>query len=191
MHMLWTRRRLLAASSLMFFSALLPGAARDAKLPPITVQKVYLLSMGSGLDQYLAGRLTEEGVVTVVTDPKMADAVLTDRLGEAFERRYQELFVPPPPPPPPAQEDESDDSPRSRTELRQKTPEELREMSAAPPRNSTFGRSKGTVFLVGIPGKQVLWSMYALPHSTSPSDLNRLADKIADRLRDRLKPAKP
>src|SRR5262249_55476008 len=63
------------------------------------VQSVYLMPMGYGLDQYLANRLTAESVFQVVTDPKRADAVLTDNIGVGFERRLDDLFprdVPPP-----------------------------------------------------------------------------------------------
>ena len=65
------------------------------------VQTVYLMPMGYGLDQYLANRLTAEGVFEVVTDPKRADAVLTDQLGVGFERRFDELYPREKPPPPP------------------------------------------------------------------------------------------
>jgi len=41
--------------------------------------------MRGGLDQYLANRLTNGGVFRVVTDPKLADAVLTDHMGTEFE----------------------------------------------------------------------------------------------------------
>src|SRR5271154_5677990 len=68
------------------------------------VHTVYLLSMSSSMDQYLANRLTTEGVFQVVTDPNLADAVLTDRLGMAFEERLKQLYPPPAPPPPPAAE---------------------------------------------------------------------------------------
>ena len=51
-----------------------------------SVKTVYLLPMANGLDQYLASRLTSESVFQVVTDPKKADAVLTDHVGEGFEQ---------------------------------------------------------------------------------------------------------
>ena len=38
--------------------------------------------MSHGLDQYLANRLTNEHVFQVVTDPKLADAVFSDRVGD-------------------------------------------------------------------------------------------------------------
>src|SRR5688500_13830221 len=62
------------------------------------VREVYLLPMSGGLDQYLANRLTREGRFEVVTDPKNADAVFTDRLGPAFEDKLKELYPRPPKP---------------------------------------------------------------------------------------------
>jgi hypothetical protein len=56
------------------------------------VHTVYLLSMTNGMDQYLANRLTGSGVFQVVTDPKKADAIFTDHLGEAFESQEAEWF---------------------------------------------------------------------------------------------------
>src|SRR5438128_12472019 len=57
------------------------------------VQSVYLLPMSGGLDQYLANRLS--GVFRVVTDPKLADAVFTNQLGETFEQQLAKLYAPP------------------------------------------------------------------------------------------------
>ena len=63
-----------------------------------TVHTVYLLKMSKGLDQYLANRLTGEHVFQVVTDPKFADAVFTDQIGEGFQTKLEELFPSPEPP---------------------------------------------------------------------------------------------
>ena len=52
---------------------------------------VYLLKMSSGLDQYLANRLTADHVFQVVTDPKLADAVFTDQIGEGFQMKLDEI----------------------------------------------------------------------------------------------------
>jgi hypothetical protein len=51
------------------------------------VRTVYILPMAGGLDQYLAGWLTREHIMQVVTDPRAADAVFTDRLGARFHFR--------------------------------------------------------------------------------------------------------
>src|SRR5579864_7116417 len=66
------------------------------------VHSVYLLSMSHGLDQYLANRLTSDHVFRIVTDPKLADAVLTDHIGEAFEAQLETMFPKPEAPKPPA-----------------------------------------------------------------------------------------
>src|ERR1700728_2941452 len=52
---------------------------------------VYVLPMAGGLDQFLAQWLTRDHVMQVVADPKIADVVLTDRLGEAFEQKLAEI----------------------------------------------------------------------------------------------------
>ena len=91
------------------------------------VQSVYLLPMAGGLDQFLANRLV--GVFRVVTDPKLADAVFTDRLGEPFEQKLAELY-----PKPDAEDVEKEDK-------------------ATPP-VSSFGRGRGTVFLVDADPKK-------------------------------------
>ena len=59
------------------------------------VKTVYVMPMSRGLDQYLASRLTADHVFQIVTDPKLADAVLTDRIGEAFQIQL-ESFSPDP-----------------------------------------------------------------------------------------------
>src|SRR5277367_1477699 len=72
------------------------------------VHTVYLLSMSNSMDQYLANRLTTEGVLQVVTDPNLADAVLTDRLALGFEEPLNQLYPPPVPPPPPRAESDKE-----------------------------------------------------------------------------------
>jgi hypothetical protein len=66
-----------------------------------SVHSVYLLPMARGMDQYLANQLTNEHVFRVVTDPKLADAVFTDHISEAFQAELED-FSPAPKPPAPA-----------------------------------------------------------------------------------------
>ncbi|HEY1204319.1 MAG: hypothetical protein ABSH46_16780 [Bryobacteraceae bacterium] len=73
-------------------SSLAVALAAPPKAELTQVHKVYLLPMTNGLEQYLANRLTSLGVFQVVTDPKKADAIFTDRIGEAFESRQTEWF---------------------------------------------------------------------------------------------------
>src|SRR5260370_33933976 len=91
------------------------------------VQSVYLLPMSGGLDQYLANRLS--GVFRVVTDPKLADAIFTDQLGEAFEQKLAALY-----PPAASADDDKDD----------------KDDNKRAPQTSSFGRGKGTIFLIDL-----------------------------------------
>ena len=60
-----------------------------------SVHTVYLLKMARGLDQFLANRLTTDHVFQIVTDPKLADAIFTDQIGEGFQMKLEEIFPTP------------------------------------------------------------------------------------------------
>jgi hypothetical protein len=170
--------------SLGLLMAVVPfsAAAEPARVHPglTEIKTVYLLSMSSGLDQYLANRLTKTGRFEVVTDPAKADAVFTDRLGPNFEQRWAELY-PPPPPPTPAPETVKKSS---------NTDNPLDFSAPAGVRISSFSRSRGNIFLVSRKTGAVVWSNYRLPSNSRPSSLDKLADKIVDRLEDDLAPKK-
>src|ERR1700689_1747094 len=109
---------------------------------------VYILPMAAGLDQYLAQWLTKDHIMQVVADPKTADVVMTDRLGEAFEQKMKEIR--------PTDEKKAADNTRNTF-------------------RST--KARGTVFLVDAKTRQVLWSNYQKPpRSNSDGDLNREAE---------------
>lgn len=154
--------------------ALLPLAclfALSAANPQLQqVQSVYILPMGSSMDQFLANRLTRFGKMQVVTDPQRADAVLTDRLGEPFEKKLDELY------PPPADKKESDDEDATGT---------LRDEQ---PRVRAFSRGRGTFFLVDRKTRNVLWSTYERPKNGSPDEMNRIAERVINNLKHDLKP---
>ncbi len=125
------------------------------------MRNVYLLPMANGLDQYLANRITGSGLFAVVADPRKADAIFTDRLGEAFEDRLKELL---------AQSDEKQKSSAT-------------DKSDQRPRSSSFSRSKGTIFLVAASSRSVLWSAYEPPKNPTPNELDRTAQRIVERLK--------
>ena len=154
------------------FGALLCG--QDAA----KVHTVYLMPMGRGLDQYLANQLTRDHVFDVVTDPKTADAVFTDRLGPTFEQKLADLTNPEPVSPPPKDKDDAAANPPSLADALQKV---------SPP-VSTFGAGKGTVFLVDPKTHHVLWSAYKPSRSSNSDDVNRTASDIVSRLKRDLKP---
>jgi hypothetical protein len=148
-----------------------------------TVHTVYLLKMSRGLDQYLASRLTEEHVFRVVTDPKLADTVFTDQIGEGFEAKLEELFPSPvkdhpAPKPKPKPEDEESVSP-----LLGDTVNQL----SNPAANSGFGRAKGTVFLVNAKSRQVIWSAFEPARDGSSYEMDRAAKDIVNRVKNDLK----
>ena len=76
----------------LLFSSLAVALAAPPKTELMQVHKVYLLPMSNGMEQYLANRLTGLGVFQVVTDPKKADAIFTDGIGDTFESRQAEWF---------------------------------------------------------------------------------------------------
>ncbi len=162
-----------------------------------TIQTVYLLPMGSGLDQYIANRLTAARVLQVVTDPLMADAVFTDRLGEAFEARFTELYITPEEQRKKAEEkkaraEEKKAREKERKEKGKKQDEEEasdqpddsgKSPEVPPMRASSFSRGKGTLFLVERKSRNVVWSIYDQPKSSTPNELDRLAGRVVDRLK--------
>ncbi len=141
------------------------GASLGSAADSGQVRSVYLLPMAGGLDQYLANRIAAAGLYQVVTDPKRAEAVFTDRLGAGFEEQLKTLL------PPPAEKKESG---------------EIKDAGRVGP-PSTFGRGKGTLFLVDVATRAVLWSIYEPPRNTTASELDRTAQRIVERLQ---KPAR-
>ena len=154
-----------------------------------SVKNVYLLKMSKGMDQYLANRLANEHLFQIVTDPKLADAIMTDQIGPAFETKLNEMF---PPPAPPESEDEEKpekpekagkaakgDEPQSPMAMFGDTANKLPSMSAT----SSFGRAKGTLFLVDAKTKEVVWSTYDLPKDATSRQLDRTANDIVSRIK--------
>lgn len=161
-------------------ASLLPAAAPDPRLTK--VQAVYILPMSGGLDQYLANRLTRGGRYQVVTDPALADAVLTDRLGPEFESRFTALYPPPEPPPAVEKEKEKDAKEEKGSTS---TPSFIDALPDSPTvRISSFSRGKGNVFMVDRGSRRVMWSAYERPRSTRPDEMDRVAEAVSDRLHD-------
>jgi hypothetical protein len=150
------------------------------------IHAVYLLSMPHGLDQYLANRLTNNGVFQVVTDPKLADAFFTDRIGEAFEQKLAGLL---PAPPEPAKSSEANTSGgKGQTApggnaLITDTVNKLDN----PAMRSSFGGAKGTIFLVGAKSHLVVWSMFESLDGSDSKQLDHAASDIVTRLQRDLK----
>jgi len=158
--------RLFTALGVILLSTL--GYATDGP-PLLGVKSVYLLPMGSSLDQYLAEQLTVAGHYTIVTDPNKADAIFTDKLGEGFEAKMAELY-----PPPPTEKDEETDKQED-------------QWSKPPQHFGGFSRARGTVFLVDRATRNVIWSFYEPATTSRPEDMQRRAKHISDKLSKHLK----
>ncbi len=117
--------------------------------------------MAGGLDQFLAEQIARDHVMHVVADPKNADVMLTDRLGESFESKLAKIH--------PRDEDDDDSG-------------ELH------PSFHSSG-TRGTIFLVDAKSRQVLWSDYQkMSRSTAPNVMNREAGRIAKKLQTAFAP---
>jgi hypothetical protein len=149
------------------------------------VRTVYILSMAGGLDMHIANRLTEGHVLQVVTDPKNADAILTDKLGPGFEDRMTDLYPPPEPPKPePKEKDKDKDKDKSKNASADFGLPGLGEASNKMPKLiSNFGGGKGTVFLVSVKSREVLWSTYAKPKDARGEQMEKTAGKICTDLK--------
>jgi hypothetical protein len=145
--------------SIAVLSALFSIAGAHGEV--LGVKTVYLLPMAGGLDQYLALQLTSRGVLQVVTDPKKADAILTDGIGARLEESLTAIYGAP------VDKDKSDKA--GTTEF-------------AHPVMQRLSNSRGVVFLVNRSSRDVLWSTFERPKSAQPEELKHAAAKIVDRL---------
>jgi hypothetical protein len=129
------------------------------------VKTVYLLPMAGGLDQYLALQLTAGGVLQVVTDPKKADAILTDGIGARLEDSLSDLY-------------RADEKAKADKDKSDKAGSD----DFSHPSMRPLSSSRGLVFLVDRASRNVLWSTYDLPANTQPDELKHVAERIVDRL---------
>ncbi len=161
-------------------STLAAGGVRAASLAE--VKSVYLFPMSNGLDQYLANRLTRDHVFQVVTDPKVADAVITDKLGQGFESELLKVrpdLKPVPPKKEIADKDKKDDD---------KDKKEDKPVEDMTPPINTFRTAQGTIFIVQARTQMVVWSTYQRPPNHSPKEMERTAEKIASLLEKDIAP---
>jgi hypothetical protein len=170
-------------AALLLISTLLPAGVRAASLGE--VKSVYLFPMSNGLDQYLAERLTRDHVLQVVTDPKLADAMITDKLGRPFEEELLRLRPELKPPPPPKPKADSDKDKEKDTAAASDKPNDADQPQTPV---SSFRTAKGTVFLVHTKSQQVVWSTYEKPVRHTPRDMERMAARIAKTLEKDIAP---
>jgi hypothetical protein len=158
---------------------------------------VYLMPMGHGFDQFIANRLTRMHVLQVVTDPAKADAILTDEVGMPLEERLKDLYPPPPDPQAAKERDaakekaakEKADKPGAATP--QGPPSLLGDTVNKAEKAGTMGvsgRGHGTIFLVDVKSRQVLWSFFDKPKNSNPHELDHTAERVVKQLKEDLAP---
>lgn len=173
--------------SLLALGAALATAAVSPQLQK--VNRVYILSMGGGMDQFLANELTKLHVFEVVTDPQKADAVLTDHVGQAFESQLNDLY--PPPKPPVAAKDagkkdaDKTDDEKSADDGKTAPKDQLGDVDLSGfSHTSSFGRGRGNFFIVDRGTRAVLWSVYERPKDNTPAQLDKTAEKVVKHLKN-------
>ncbi len=124
----------------------------------------------------LANHLTSNKTFEIVTDSKLADAVITDNIGEAFQAKMREMYAPKPKPADKDPDDNAKDEP-------------VKDSTYVPP-ISTFSRGRGTIFLVNTRTASVIWSVYMPPKNTSEAEVDRAARRVAEALTQPSKPVK-
>jgi hypothetical protein len=149
---------------LLFLLAALSAAQGGSNPELAEIKTVYILPMSYSLDQFLAIRLTKGGVLQVVTDPKLADAILSDHIGTGLEEKLKSLYG----------------DQREQADKDKDKDKDSGSYGNAPMAGGT--RSKGTIFLVDRKTRSVVWSDYVRPKNSQPDELNHVADRIAGQL---------
>ncbi len=135
------------------------------------VRSVYAWPMTKSFDQYLAQKITGENVFDVVVDPKLADAIFTDRIDAPFLAAMDEIF--------PLNQDQERDVP----DAQNKDAESIESGSTTTrPKNRALSRPRGTLFLVDVSSRKVLWSTYLREYEETPDKLSKMASIVVERI---------
>ena len=182
--------------ALLALSTGLPLAASAASQPDFSaelsqVHAVYILPMNRGMDQYLADHLARLGSFTVVADPKKADTILTDKIGQDFENQLDALYPPPKPPKPKVTEKAKDKGAKDEADSKKdEAKEQPQDIDVGAPPTSTWGHGRGNYFLVNRATRKVIWSCFLPPKNGTPRVLDQTAGKITARLKRDMQPPK-
>ncbi len=170
-------------------AALLAGGLLGAAdVQPLgAVRTVYFWPMSSSLDQYLAEQITAEGLFEVVVDPKLATAVMTERIDAPFLQAMDQVF----PMPEPAAEGKPPEAEKKAAETAKdkKEGDSLEgEFRVERPANRAVSRPHGTLFLVDVRSRKVLWSTFLKEYNRTPNELHKQARQVVSEIKKRLKP---
>jgi hypothetical protein len=197
------------------FACLALGADQPVQPELLQVKTVYMLPMRFGFDQYLASELVRSGTVRVVLDPAKADAVFTDRVGDAVQQKLNAMYPPPAKEVPKPAADENKPAaaaapdtaatPGSVPDAGTKPTNSRSSRKGAAPDSSYFSiydaadgsaarpqggvsTSRGNIFLIDRNSRSVIWSYYEPPRSGQPADLKHTADHVAGAFKHAIQP---
>ncbi len=133
--------------------------------------------MNGALDQYVAEQVTSEGLFPVTVDPARAKTVMTDHIDAKFFDGMNEVFAPKKAPP-------------AVGDAEAKAANGSIEDGLTAPRaaNRPRGNPQGTVFLVDVQTRQVVWSTYIGEYDRRPKRLHQEAKQVVGDLRKGLNP---
>jgi len=131
-------------------------------------------------------------VMQVVTDPAKADIIFTDHVGASFEDKLKDLYPPPP-----------DAEAKTAAKEKEAAAKEKADTAGAPAARPSLlaetvnkadqaggmavsGRGRGTLFLVDVKSRQVLWSAFEKPKNSSPQELDHTAERVVKLLKEDL-----
>lgn len=164
--------------------ALFAAATLSAATPELKqVKKVYFLQMTAGLDQYIAHQLTLGNVFEVVTNPKLADAIFSDRIGEGLEAKLLELYPPPKPPEDPKVANVKDKEKEKEKEKAKELSKDLAGSGAVTHPPSTWGRGRGNIYLIDRTSRSVLWTSFQKPKNSQAAELDKTASLVVGKLK--------
>jgi hypothetical protein len=152
------------------------SAADNSQLQ--NIGKVYLWPMTNAFDQYLAQQITAEGVFEIVVDPKLAGTVMTEKIDNTFLQALDELF-------PPADEV----SKKEKADEKSKSSDGLQgDFQNRRAGNHPKAAPRGTLFLVDIASRKVIWSTYLKDFAPDQNELHKQAREVVAKLKDQVKP---
>ena len=142
------------------------------------VRAIYAWPMTKSFDQYLAQQITAEDVFDVVVDPKLAGAILTDRIDAPFLAAMDELF--------PLPEENAEEAAESDSDAADSGESIEAGGAMRRPKNRVLGRPRGTLFLVDVHSRKVVWSTYLKEYDETPNKLNKQAAGVVERIKQDL-----
>jgi hypothetical protein len=140
------------------------------------VKTVYFWPMRHSLDQYLAEQLSAGGPFQVVVDPKLADAIITERIDAPFLKAMDELVA------------ASGEAEKTATDTATAGGSVEEGLEPVRPANRAMGRPEGTIFLVHAASRRVLWSTFINQKDVLPKNLHQQAKDVVERLRKGMQP---